>query len=485
MTALHHQNAEEGERQEPVSVTGTSPFPVFSSGAAITVLAGLLFGSIFFCFCLLVPDHFRGVTFGDSADYMAYSRGPLSQIFQHSNHRLFGYPFFLGIFRHLIGAPNDNSFLSAAMTAQLVAAFGSSLLLVYALRKADLKVPAFAIALLLMHPALISMSTIAMTDSLTSSLFSTVIALSTLIVSSQRWLVLKALLLGLSLSVSLSFRPSMLPYCALIPVVVGGSLVLKAWRAAEQRARIVRLLSVLFAFYAIGFLPIYTVLRVNCYRAHNEQCVMPNKELNRGMHTSFGFALVFSRVDIFFRMDGVPVDGSTQDQVFPLGSCQLSKEEPTQSYLSCYLKNWKLVPLHLSRRLIGVLDHRHLNLYAGLYTPEWVFISNRLFSAMGFVGVVFCLVLYIRCLLNKQPGVHFLLPLIYTAVQVNFHPEARYMFPVVGFYFVIAVSILVPPPFPRMWKWVLTWGCAASLMYIYCHLNHQWDLLSFARFGHY
>jgi hypothetical protein len=124
-------------------------------------------------------------------------------------------------------------------------------------------------------------------------------------------------------------------------------------------------------------------------------------------------------------------------------------------------------------------------LYAGFYTPAWVFNENRAFAAIGFVGFFGAVILYLQCLYRKKPGAHLLVPLVYTAIQVNFHPEARYMFPVVATFFVIALTVLFRSPFPKSWQRALMWGGALVLGTVFCVLHHQWDLAYFERFGHY
>ena len=455
-----------------------------SIGTAITLCTGLLFGVIYFWFCFAIPEYYRGVTFGDSADYMAYSRGSIWDVLNHSNHRLFGYPLFLAIFRQFYSSP-FNEFLLPAMATQLVVYFASCLLLVYGLRRAEIRVPAFVGALVLVHPPLVSMTTIAMTDSLTSSLITMAIALAALLTYSEKYFVQKAIFLGVILSIGLSFRPSLIPFSIITPCVIAGSIWLRDRRSGMRTAQATRRALLLIVMYAVGFLPVYIKLRINCYNAHHEQCIMPVKELNRGMHTSFGYSLIYSRWDIFFRPDGVPEEGPTFDIVFPHASCSLSKEEPTKTFLQCYLQNWSILPLHLFRRLMGVFDHRHLNLYAGFYTPSWVFYMNRIFSAIGFAGVFGALALYLRCLYARQPGAHLLLPLIYTAIQVHFHPEARYMFPVVAVFFVVALTMLFKSPFAERWQRMTTWIAALGLISLFCFIHHQWDVAYFARFGHY
>jgi hypothetical protein len=306
-----------------------------------------------------------------------------------------------------------------------------------------------------------------------------------LLVSGTRLIGLKGLALGTVLGVLITFRPQFLPAVVYLPALTALSRWLRDTGAGTSRLIATRRAASIVALTILGVAPWYTTLRVNCYNAHHEQCIMGSKELDKALAISFEAALLYSRWDVFFRADGVPVSGPTWDQVIPPAACQISRETPTSDLTSCYLNNLQRLPLHFTHRLIGAFENRHLNLYAGLYTPTAIFWNNRVFSSVGFIGVIAALVLAGRAWATRGIGAHLWAALLYTAIQLNFHPESRYMFPVTPLFFLVALSVLIHPPFEKRWQRLATALASIAGALIFLAVVTSWDPDYFARYEHY
>ena len=408
-----------------------------STTSTLILVSALVLGYLYFQYTLAIPFRFRGVDFGDSIDYITCSRGELWKVFRHSSLRVFGYPFFISLFRHIY--PGDYGFLYPLLNSQVIGYFISTCILLLAVAKTGLKMPVLIAALVLIHPGLIAMATIAMTDSLTTSLFNCTLALIISLTYTERGLRSKSAALGCLFGIIISLRPSFLPLSLIAPFVLAVSIMLRIVSSSRAWSEAYKSAALCLLFYVFGIAPLYTHLRTNCYRIHREQCIIPSSAIN--ISETFNYALDFSRWDIIFRPNGVPVAAPTRDRIFPFGSCPISKETPTSSVIECYIQHPSFIAPHFFRRLIGIFDNRHINIYGGGRTPEFLFWMNRFFSVIGFLGVFVAIGLSIRGLMVRRIEAHLLIPLIYLALQLNFHVESRYAFPVTPLFFIVAASV--------------------------------------------
>lgn len=440
------------------------------------IIISIALGCLYFRYTRAIPPQFRGVYWGDSMDYMGCSRGGLWRAFQHSSLRLFGYPFFIAIFREMY--PGEYEFLNPMLSAQLVCHFLSVLILVWALTRTGVRASRTSFLLLIIHPGLIAMSTITMTDSLTTSIFNCVLAVILFLTYQPTRLLFKSFSLGLLLGLVISLRPSFIPIAALTPLLVGLSVLLRQhsssgnWRKSLQVSILCVMLCVL------GIAPTYVHLRMNCYRAHHEQCIIPSSA-TVGISETFNYAIEYSRYDIIFRPDGAPEAAPTRDRVFPFGSCTISKTNPAASLFACYIQNAASLPLYFSHRVVGLFDNRQINIYGGGRTPEWIFWTNRIYSVVGFLGFFGSFALILRGLLDRQLKSYLLVPVLYILIQLNFHVESRYTFPVTPIFFVTGITFLMEPPFRGTWCKAVTWLTALVLAAGFFHITNSWDITYF------
>lgn len=446
---------------------------VRSWSSLIAVVVGVLVATAYFSYTLTISDRMRGIYFGDSADYINCSLGGLAKVWNHSSYRLFGYPFLLAICREIFPAPE--AFLRPVFLLQFLSYLASSLFLLSCLRRTGLKIPWWFPMLLLAHPALIAMSTIPMTDTLTACLFSVALGVMILIDSSNVRLPLKGAFLGLIMGIACTFRPAIVPIATVTPFVVAAAKVLFGVREREAFVCSLKSCALLVVCYFAVFAPIYGKLRLNCYNTHHEQCIVPSHILQPEMKVSLEYAIMYSRWEVYFRPDGVPEGAPTKDRIFPLDACVLTAGDPTPQLLDCYLKNISQVPLYLFRRIIGSFDHRHLTIYGLNYTKPWVFAVNRAFSVVGFLGLFASAALFIKGLYERRLYAFLGVPLLYVAIQMNFHPEPRYMFLVTPLFFCVAISTLVSPPFSHRVHRCIMWLGAACLAGVFFYVTSQWD----------
>lgn len=440
------------------------------------VVVGIVAAVAYFSYTLTFSLRARGIYFGDSADYINCSLGGLAKVWNHSSYRLFGYPFLLAIFRVLF--PGPETFLLPVFWLQVCSYLASALFLLTCLKRTEIQTPWWLPAMVLAHPALVAMSTIPMTDTLTASLFSVALGLMILVERSRTHLWVKAASLGLVMGVGCTFRPAIIPIAALTPFVVAATVFLSCRQEGKKTNGGARYaLIIVLSYYSI-FAPIYAKLRMNCYNAHNEQCVVPSRILEPEMNVSFKYAVDYSRWEVFFTPDevGVPKGAPTIDRMFSIDSCSFTAGEPTQQLLNCYADNIFKVPLYLLRRVIGVFDHRHLTIYGLNYTEPWVFVVNRIFSVLGFVGLFSTALLFCKGLWERRLRAFLGIPLLYVAIQINFHPEPRYMFLVTPLFLCVAVSCILFPPFERRSIRRAVWLGAVCLAGIFFYVTHQWDV---------
>ena len=440
------------------------------------VIIAITLGGLYFQYTLAIPPKFRGLYWGDSMDYLGCSRGGLSRAFQHSSLRLFGYPFFIAVFRQIY--PGDYNFLNPMLWAQLTCHFLSALILMLAMRRTGALASRSSLLALLPHPGLIAMATIAITDSLTTSIFTCALAVIVYLTKHSTRLALKSFSLGMLMGLVISLRPSFAPIAALTPLVVGASVLLRKHSSSGNWPKSIQDSILCVILVVLGIAPTYVHLRMNCYRTHHEQCIIPSSAVV-GISETFNYAIEYARWDIIFRPDGVPEAAPTRDRVFPFGSCTISKTNPLRTVLECYALNARLLPLHFSHRLVGLFDNRQINIYGGGHTPEWVFWTNRIYSVVGFLGFFGSIALILRGLYCRRVESHLLVPVLYILIQLNFHVESRYAFPVTPIFFVTGLTFLIEPPFRGKSREVVTRLAALALAVGFFHVTNSWDTTYF------
>jgi len=411
-----------------------------SKKRALLLLAGLLIGSWWFAFNLSLPPEQRGVTCCDAAAYIG--NATLADTWNAVGHRTFGYSWFLSLFLRgyeWIGGTVRFGWIPAAMTAQLVIWFAAASILFSAMRRISVWLSPLLLALLYAHPALSSQAAITLTDSLGTSLFCLSIACLILIQQRTERPGLPCLALGLTLGLEVTIRPSFeMISAATLPVL---ALYLFA-RAVANRQGLRRALGAAgigTIAFVIGFLPGYGKIIKNCYAVHGEYCKF-DPEFMRTVSKqipllSFTAARWWSSGTIGFRNTEDPF---LWDMAF---ACDVPKGTPETGvakwFLQCYLKAPKHLPVFIGKKLISGFDNYFLNTYATDETTPAQRVLNRTFSLVSFLGLIFAAGTVMASLFRRAifGYLYLIIPLIYVALQVNFHVETRYYFPTYPVFF--------------------------------------------------
>ena len=235
--------------------------------------------------------------------------------------------------------------------------------------------------------------------------------------------------------------------------------------------------------YLLGFLPLYGHLITNCYHAHQQLCVVPPTEVSRAMIESFNYGLNYSRMWGIIGLDGSFAWGSTDDKF--IFDCRFDSSNPVASLFACYQRDLAILPNHFFSRIRGVFDYHHLNPYAATVTTSSELWILRLFSIVGYLGVVASLALFAVAFLagKAKQQIYLLFPALYLALQVHFHAEARYMMPVTPLLFILGMTALCSNPFPKRWHAWIAWGIALILSVNFVLRVQAWDAMALAKFG--
>jgi hypothetical protein len=419
-----------------------------------------------------LPDYGRGLMCGDAAEYIRLTETTLSAVFEHSSVRVFGYPFFLAALRPV--APADGLLL-LTLLVQVSLHIASSFFLFFALRRTGLIIPYAVLGLLWAHPALIGVNSLTLTDGIATSFTSLMLGTVILLLNNKSYLPIKGTVIGLIFGITISLRPSISTSMWLFIFLVAVALYSSerslgsSFKKSAQRG-----VAFLF-FYAIGFAPIYGHIVNNCYRASGEFCVISSYHVAEWVPVSFRKAIEYGRIWGIVRPGGVFEWGFTDDRV--LQHCDVGREHTTAQLLSCYRQNFTNVPRHFFRRTIGIFDNRHLNPYAALLTSPAEYWTLRIFSLVGLVGV-FAASLHFAIGLAKGtwPRIAYLtFPLLYLAIQLNFHGETRYIFPIQPILFFLALYSLRVSAFPKRWLYALYLVGSSVLATIFITMVTHWD----------
>lgn len=442
---------------------------------AAWIISGLGTATVFFILSLALPDRFRGLTCCDSNMYLQMSTPDLSTIFFSSSGRSFGYPFFLALFRKSFSS--TNSFITAAAVAQLLLHWASSAFLFWSLRRAGLRLPVVALALLLAHPGLASYAAITVTDSLATSLFSIFISLSALLLAGKRRFGAKSALLGVCAGLLLTIRPSLIAQLPLCCAAVLLGLLPDSIRSAAARVASLKKASLFAVLFLVGFLPFYLHLCMNTYRQDREFRLAPARYVAENSFRSVTWAIIYGRIWGIIDQYGVPQWRSTEDRILQTAPCDIPPSAVVSSLVNCYRGNLPALPKHLAHRLVGLFDNRHLNPYAVLATDSMAFVLLRAFSAAGFAGLAVAICLLLSSLLDgtwRSRG-FLAFPIAFLAVQVNFHVEQRYIFPIVPLLFLLGAAVPWRSLFLRRWPYAACLALALIAVLYFYAVTTSWD----------
>ncbi len=430
---------------------------------------------------LSLPPANRGLTCCDASVYLGVSNGAPGYVWHHSSIKVFGYPFYLSLFRYAFQGVCD--FVIPALSVQFLLHVISSIFLAYAILRAGLKVPLIAFALLIAHPTLVGMSGQVLTDSLATSIISCVFGVAIFLLSDGRRLPVKSLAFGFLVGLAVSLRLSLQVFAFSVSALVALGVFWGWYRRQGSVLAGFRRAAAFSCFFLCGLTPSYVHLVSNCYRSHHELCISPSSEAKSWMAESFNYTIKHARMWAIIKEDGMFRWGYTEDR--SLVGCDVPNERAVRAMLSCYARNIKNLPAHFIKRAIGIFDNRHLNIHAVTRTTPETFWMVRSFSIVGYVGVFASFVLFFSFLRRRgfDQQVYLLLPLLYLAIQLNFHPETRYIYPVVPTLFVIGLSCLLRNQFSsRVWYGCFLGGALVVILH-YLYQTDIWDSDSMRAFG--
>jgi hypothetical protein len=333
-------------------------------------------------------------------------------------------------------------------------------------------------AVLLANPVVVGIASVSLSDSLATSLFTALVALTTLLAFGSRRAGLIALISGGLMGYLVAIRPI---YALIVPVFLLAILI-SAVRYGRVRSNVRPALFV-FALAVVGLLPSFIILVKNCQSAFGRSCLVNPRSDERSTVSSFNIAMRFSRYDCLVDSQSGELIGwaPTTDKVFKQ-SCETTQGNVTGSLIGCYLMNRESLLTYFQHRLIGLFDVRHFNPYAAPATPIWANWTLRVFGLMGLLGVPAIVCLLLVQLFRFRSWEYLLLPIAYVVVQMHFHVENRYIFPLLPLSSCLVLMALFNPGYFRRWQAVAIWVFALVVTAISYRLIVEWDAMHFARY---
>ncbi len=457
----------------------TSLRPRLNRGT-LAITCALLFSIGWFAYNVTLPAPQRGLTCCDGAEYVSHSGK--QDVWTMAGPRVFGYPFFLSVFRRALQGDDITStgWITPALVTQLLAWFASAFVLFRALEKTGRRYPVWGFVLLLAHTSLSSFAAMTLTDSLATSLFCITIAALIYLqlgLKGGRW---PPIVAGVALGLATSMRPSFLVISACAFALVACTAFLRERAGGAGFAPSAKRTLAACVLFAIGFAPFYAKLVSNCYRMHGEICVLDSVTMRRVTSED-----IFRGVIAVRWWASLTTDYRSTDDTFInmfAGDCgvqgKVSEDAPFRWLISCYARvPWK-VPIVFLKKFASGYDNYFLNAYATDETTPIERAVNRAFCAVGFLGLIMaslhCLVAVFRG--RILDSLYLFLPVGYAFAQVNSHIEARYFFPTYPIFFLFACSQLAAFGRKRLLSKV---GCAAFvtaiMAYFYIQTWH-WDM---------
>lgn len=448
---------------------------------AILPFTGLLVGIWWFAFNLSLPPEQRGVTCCDAAGYIG--NATVADTWNFVGHRTFGYAWFLSLFLRgyaWLGGTVQNGWIPAAMTAQLAIWFVSVSVFFSFMKRVSMWHSPLLLALLYAHPAFSAQSAITLTDSLATSLFCLSMACLVLIQQRTERLALPCLGLGFTLGLEVTIRPSFEMISAATLVVLAVYLFARAAVNRQGIRRALAATTVGTLAFLIGFLPGYGKTIKNCYAVHGQFCKF-DPEFMRTVSKQIP---LLSLTAVRWWSSGTIGFRNTEDPfVWDMAHiCEVPKGTPETGVarwiLQCYLKAPWHSPIVIGKKLISGFDNYFLNSYATDETTPRQRVFNRTFSLVSFLGFVFAAGTVLTSIFRRSifDYLYLIIPLIYVALQVNFHVETRYYFPTYPVFFLFFFDRFCTA-LHGSWMRRIRFGTAtAALITLFLYQTMYWDL---------
>jgi hypothetical protein len=444
----------------------------------ILCLFGLLAAGYFFYESWTLPAAYKGLKCCDVGWYISTSLAGLKYNFFSSTGRGFGYPFFLAAVGTFTS--NQDEMLLVAGLLQLLFYVISCCILFICLRQAGLRIPIVALAVVFAQPNIASHSALAISDILATSLISVFIGITAIIFQTGKRFYSKSVVLGLVAGIAITIRNSLIIQLLIFFALIVIALIFARDKESDTFRKSVKRAGIFAALFLIGFLPLYVHMCNNTYALHGEFLLSSRAYAQGNAGRSFHWATLHSRVRGIVNEAGIFSYWSyTNDSSLDQRECNIVYDKPFPSLAHCFLSNIPRLPKHFARRVIGLFDSPWLNSYAILVTSPQQYQIRRAFSAVAFAG--FLIVGWmtgtavVARVLSRH--VYLLFPIIFVGVQSVFHPESRYIYPIVPFVSLIALSFVSGRlPGSKLSRLACLVTVTMATVYFYI-LNTRWDIV--------
>lgn len=431
------------------------------------LMIGLVIGTAWFVFN-------RSIDFGPYpplADAVTYSQisqsfKNLGEAFTYAGDRTFGFPFILYLMK---------SGTEAFQTAMLLLFhFVSSFFFYRALGKASqfygLRLHPSALLLILIHPGLISHTSVLLTDTFTADL----IMISAALFLGARDAEKQALLLrgaatGLVLGLAIGVRP----FLAVSVASMFGLGMIMAM-ISRPRERLLLFLGPMLCAASLVLAPAILSCRAN----FGKVCIQNPSFAGPAAAGSLQMGLTSIRTYWSSRSPNtvLPEDWSMVENF--KSSCEINQVTGPSQWLECVFSKPFFIPIYLSKKIVALFDSFFLQPYASDVTPSWVRHYSRPYGALSFVGF-FCAIGILCVFLKRRmiwESLALSLPILTLLFQLPMHIEPRYSFSVVPVCFASAIWLLQKALQQGRRTTVMYLLLAATLGGTFLTQTHYWDL---------
>lgn len=382
------------------------------------LIIGLTIGTAWFVFNRTI-DFSPYPPMADAITYLQISQSfqGIVEAFTYAGDRTFGFPFILYLMK---------SGTEATQTAMLLLFhIVSSIFFYRALRKTSehygLRLHPSALTLILIHPGLISHTSVLLTDTFTADL---VMFVMTFLMGARdagtRSLILRGIAAGLTLGLTVATRP----FAIVSTFGMFGLLFILAILFRSPKRPFI-FLTLAMCSFSLFLLP--SVL--NCRAKYGQFCQQNPAFTSQAIQSlQMGMTSIRTYWSTRSTSTVMPEDWSMVKAY--RGTCDISGMTKSQDWINCILAKPFFIPVYLSKKLVAVFDSFFLQPYASDVTPTWVRHYSRVFGTLSFVGF-FCSIGILFAFLRRKmiwESVALTLPTLGILFQLPMHIEPRYSF---------------------------------------------------------
>ncbi len=416
----------------------------------------------------------------DAVSYATISNSFSSiwEALRYAGDRTFGFPFFLYLIKIIFSVFGDLTpeTLHRVQSLTLFSIHSaSSIYFFLELRKhfheSNILIHPLFVLILLIHPGLISHTSVLLTDTLMTDLLMIIVALILRSkIHSPKSGIIGGLFTGILLGWAIAIRPFFI-------VSFFAFLALTILFSFKDFKKILLFFIPATLAAALALLP----ASLQCRNLYGKFCLQNPEFASYSVSTSLQLGLDSYRTYWSMRSALPSQIVTPKDELLESAykdACDVSRISGPKEWIECTFSKPLLLPTYGIKKIIALFDHFILQPYAADVTPAWVRVYSRVFSSFAFGGFFLLLwqIFYFFRNTNTQKALALSLPTLTLLFQIPMHVEGRYSFAVLPLCYFAAIYTIQKSSLEKPRSRMILAACFFVVCGVFILQVNAWDL---------